>query len=114
MKQDLQRPLWLATGLALGVILGASAGAIRYAPIAAAFGLLCFGCGAVFVVFLDLRRREEESIERWAKEFTDLDQKEIDLDKAKMALEEEQREWEARKEVPGAADSDEGDKAGPK
>lgn len=106
MKQDYQHFLWLAVGLAFGIILTISSGAVRRIPIAAAFGLLCFGCGVNFVLFLGLRRRdeksiktEEESFTRWYNEFQELQKKESELENERETLKDERETFEAEKEV---------------
>ncbi len=114
MKEELRGLLWFGGGFTLAAILSVSYGAIRYVPMGVAFGLLCFGCGALLFMFLSLRRREEASINtsmesyaHWQKEFEELRKKESELEKEKEAFEAQKGEWESEKEVWEALHSDE-------
>jgi hypothetical protein len=70
---------------------------------AVAFGLLCFGCGLLLFLYLDLRRRNDSLEESWAraleagKEFQEL----------RKAFETEKQDWEDEKAAWEAEHSDE-------
>lgn len=102
-KQELQTLLSFGAGFALAAVLSVSLDAPRFVPTSVAFGLLCFGCGVCLTQFLVLRRRDEEfrktnteSLNRWAKEFEELERKKSQWLQEKEACEAEKAEREAR------------------
>ena len=103
MKQELQGFLWFGAGFALAAILSVSYGAVRYVPMAVAFGLLCFGCGVVLFIFLSLRRREESC----NRSFEHLLEFRKELEEQKKSFETEKEDWEDEKAVWQATHSDE-------
>jgi hypothetical protein len=128
MNQELQQLLWFGGGFALAAVLSVSYEAVNYVPVAVAFGLLCFGCGVLLVMFLSLRSREAEfaettvkssktsaeSFTRWSKEFEELRNREAELQKEKEAFDAEKAEFESERLVWNALHSDEPKREEPK
>ncbi len=102
--------LWFGAGFALAAVLSVSYEAVRrFVPMAVAFGLLCFGCGVLLVVFLSLRRRQGESVkifEDWMKEKSELEKEKEAFQKEKEDFEDEKAVWEAtHSDEPNAEES---------
>jgi hypothetical protein len=97
MEQEVRHLLWFVGGFALAAILSVSYQAVRYVPMAVAFGLLCFGCGALLVLFLSLRRRGEESFAFWKKALAEKMEEKSELEKEKQAFETEKQGWDEEK-----------------
>jgi len=111
MRKEL---LWFGAGFAIAAVLSVSYEAVNFLPMGVAFGLLCFGCGVVLVMFWNLKRQEDsarkaslESYARWSKEFDELAKKKTALEAEQADLEEEKAGFEAEKELWNAVHGDE-------
>lgn len=100
-KRHVQEILWFGAGFVLAAILSLSYDAERFIPQSVAFGLLCFGCGALLIQFLALRRQETglrititKSLNEWAEAFKKLNDKESKLNEDKEAWENKRDERE--------------------
>jgi len=102
MERELQGLLWFGAGFALGAILSVSYQAVRYVPMAVAFGLLCFGCGLVLFLFLNLLRREGSV----TKSFESVLELKRELEEQKKSFETEKEDWEDERAVWEATHSD--------
>lgn len=113
MNEQLKNLVWLACGFVLGAVLSFGYEAVRYVPTAVAFGLLCFGCGALLYLFLDMQRKTDQSIKnlneaygRWLQKSSEVAEKESELKAEKKIFSTEKQEWEAEKEIWLALHSD--------
>ncbi len=98
-KQDVQWLLWFGAGFVLAAVLSVSYEAVRFIPMAAAFGLLCFCCGLVLMQFLALRRQQEELARKRMDDATMWLRKSEELRQEKSKLEEAKEAWKAEKEI---------------
>lgn len=80
------------TGAALAIGLDA----IRFVPMAIAFGLLCFGFGIVLMEFVALWRKREEYVKKmfedadfWLKKREELDREKSEWEEEKNAADQE-------------------------
>src|SRR5271168_3037922 len=103
---DVQKILAFGLGLFLGVGLAVSLDATKYLPVAAAFGLLCFGFGIVLMQFVSFWRKREECIKKesesmslWYKELNELEEERSQWEQEKEDWQAKRDEWEAEKDL---------------
>jgi hypothetical protein len=93
--------LLIGVGFALGAATCLSFNLVRVVPIGVAFGILCFGCGIVWMQFLELRRQAKAGMDSfcyWMKATFELSEEEAKLEEDKSAWEEEKEKWEEETE----------------
>jgi len=76
-------------GLAIGAALAVGLEAVRYVPMAAAFGFLCFGFGIVLMEFVNLWRQRAEYARKSLADFEFWLKKREELDAERLKWEEE-------------------------
>lgn len=103
-KESLQSLLWFAAGFALATILCISYDAVRFVPLAVAFGLLCFGCGVLFTQFLSLSKQQEEFVKKrledagfWLEKSKEIDSEKSEYEEEKEAWLTEKTDWEEKR-----------------